>query len=102
MYDNATTRAFLSMLPMTVAMSELNGREKFCKLQRALPAASTEKPATIEAGEIMCWSSDSLVLFYRSFANSCGGYMRLGRILDGAGLEGALGTGEVPVTFSPE
>lgn len=101
-YDSPTARAFLQMLPMTVAMSELNGREKFRRLPRALPSDSTERPATIEAGELMCWSSDCLVLFYRGFRNSYGGYVRLGRILDAEGLETALGVGEATVTFSLE
>lgn len=101
-YDSPTTRAFLRMLPMTVTMSELNGREKFRRLPRALPSDSAERPAIIEAGELMCWSTDCLVLFYRSFANSYGGYVRLGRILDAEGLETALGEGEATVTFSLE
>ncbi|WP_054940638.1 cyclophilin-like fold protein [Paenibacillus ihuae] len=29
MYDNETTRALITQLPMTVNMSELNGQEKY-------------------------------------------------------------------------
>jgi hypothetical protein len=100
MFDNETTRALIAQLPMTVNMSELNRREKYYHLPNDLPAESTERPVTIDAGEIMCWSSNSLVLFYSTFSNSYGGYVRLGRIEDISGLASALGTGNVQVTFS--
>lgn len=100
MYDNETTQALIAKLPMTVNMSELNGREKYYNLSSNLPAKSTESPATINAGEIMCWSSSNLVLFYNTFSNSYGGYVRLGYIEDISGLTSALGKGSVQVTFS--
>jgi hypothetical protein len=100
MLDNETTRALLARLPMTVNMSELNGKEKYYVLPNDLPAETTETPATIYAGEIMRWSTNTLVLFYSTFANSYSGYVRLGRIEDIAGLVTALGSGSVLVTFS--
>lgn len=99
LYDNETTRALLAKLPLTVDMTELNGREKYYHLPEDLPTESTEQPATIHAGEIMCWSSNSLVLFYNTFANSYGGYVKLGVIEDASDLASALGTGNVRVTF---
>lgn len=98
-YDNETTRALFSKLPMTVNMTELNGREKYYHLSENLPAKSTELPPTIHAGEIMCWSSNSLVLFYNTFSNSYGGYVKLGYIEDISGLKEVLGQGNVQVTF---
>lgn len=100
MYNNETTQAFIKQLPMTVNMSELNGREKYYRLSSNLPAESTETPSTINAGEIMCWSSNSLVLFYNTFSNSYGGYVKLGYIEDISGFTSALGTGNVQVTFT--
>lgn len=100
MYNNETTQAFIKQLPMTVNMSELNGREKYYHLSSNLSAESTETPATINAGEIMCWSSNNLVLFYNTFSNSYGGYIKLGYIEDVSGLASALGTGNVQVTFA--
>ena len=41
-----------------------------------------------------------VVLFYTTFSNSYGGYVRLGHIEDISGLASALGTGSVQVTFS--
>ncbi|MDF2503559.1 cyclophilin-like fold protein [Clostridium sp.] len=99
MYDNESTQALIAKLPMTVNMSELNGREKYYNLSSNLPAESTESPATIKAGDIMFWSSSNLVLFYNTFSNSYGGYVRLGYIEDISGLASALGTGSVQVTF---
>lgn len=98
-YDNETTQALFSKLPMTVNMIELNGREKYYHLSEKLPAQSTETPAIIHAGEIMYWSSNSLVLFYNTFSNSYGGYVRLGYIEDIAGLKEVLGKGDAQVTF---
>ena len=100
MLDNETTRAFMALLPMTVNMSELNGNEKYYRLPNDLPTKATERPATIYAGEIMCWSSSNLVLFYSTFSNSYSGYVRLGRIEDISGFASALGPGSVQVTFS--
>jgi hypothetical protein len=100
LYDNKTTQALISQLPMTVDMTELNGREKYYRFSKDLPVESTEQPKTIHAGEIMCWSSDSLVLFYNTFSNSYGGYVRLGYIEDVSGLASAIGRGNVQVTFA--
>lgn len=99
LYDNATTQALLLKLPMTVNMIELNGKEKYYHLSENLPAQPTETPATINAGEIMCWSSNTLVLFYNTYSNSYGGYIKLGYIEDISGLKEALGNGNVQVTF---
>jgi hypothetical protein len=99
LYDNETTRALLAQFPLKLDMSELNGREKYYHLPENLHAERTETPATIQAGEIMLWSSDSLVLFYKTFANSYGGYVKLGYVEDVTGLATALGSGSAQVTF---
>lgn len=99
LFDNETTQALVSKLPMTVNMTELNGREKYYHLPEKLPAKSTEAPATIHAGEIMCWSSYSLVLFYNTFSNSYGDYVRLGYIENISELKEVLGKGDVQVAF---
>lgn len=78
LYDNITTRAFVSQLPMTVNMTELNGKEKYYDLPNGMPVESTDQPQTIHEGEIMYWSSKSLVLFYQTFSNSYNGYVKLG------------------------
>jgi hypothetical protein len=100
LYDNETTRALLAKFPLSLNMTELNGKEKYYHLPEDLPSPSTEKPVTINAGEIMVWSSNNLVLFYNTFPNSYGGYVRLGYVEDVTGLANSLGSGSVQVTFA--
>ncbi|MCL6604291.1 MAG: hypothetical protein K6T94_15605 [Paenibacillus sp.] len=98
--DNETTQALVAQFPMTLQMNELNGLEKYNDLSEDLPAASTERPATIHAGDIMCWSGNTLVLFYQTFSNSNGGYVSLGSVDDPSNLATALGSGNSEVTWS--
>lgn len=99
-YNNETAKAFIGSLPLTINMAELNGNEKYYTLPAALPTSKTERPAVMQAGDIMLWHSNTLVLFYETFANSYDGYTRLGYVTDAKGLAEALGTGGVTVTFS--
>lgn len=95
--DNATARAFVALLPLTVTMSELNGNEKYYHLEGNLPA-SPERVSTIKAGDLMLYGQNSVVLFYESFTTSYS-YTRIGAIDDPAGLKTALGTSNPTVTF---
>ena len=61
LYDNEATRALLRQFPMTLNMSELNGNEKYYHLAENLPSGSTERPLSMKAGDLMCWSGNSLV-----------------------------------------
>ncbi|MBE9462015.1 cyclophilin-like fold protein [Dyadobacter subterraneus] len=103
--DNATVTAFKARLPLTISMSELNGNEKLYNFPANLPT-NASNPGTINTGDLMIYSSNVLVLFYKSFATSYS-YTRLGRIADPSGLEAALaasaaGAGNVTVTFELE
>lgn len=98
-YDNETTRALLSKIPLTLMMNELNGKEKYCRLSDALPVKTTEKPEIIREGELMYWSGDTLVLFYSTYLNSYGGYVKLGHIREVSGLKDAVGQGAVQIRF---
>lgn len=95
--DNATTKAFKAMLPLTINMNELNGNEKFFDLLNDLPINAT-KPATIQNGDLMLYGSKTLVLFYKTFSTSYS-YTRIGRIENPSGLSAALGSGNATVTF---
>lgn len=95
--DNATAEAFKAMLPLTLNMNDLNANEKVTGLTAKLPTKDAN-PGRIKAGDLMIWSSRSLVLFYKSFPTSYS-YTRLGRIDDPTGLAAALGVGDVLVSF---
>ena len=96
--DNETARAFAAMLPLKLELRDLNDNEKVIELPKRLPGEATS-PGTIREGDLMIWSSRSLVLFYKTFPTSYS-YFRLGRIEDTAGLVQAVGDGNVTVTFT--
>ena len=98
--DNEAARAFVSQLPLTLDMPDLNGNEKHQKLPKALPTNVT-RPGTIRNGDLMLWGADTLVVFYLTF-DSPYSYTRLGRIEDAAALPQALGRGQVRVTFAKD
>ena len=94
---NPTVDALKPMLPLTIEMTELNGNEKYFELPTKLPVAAA-KPGTIQAGDLMLWQSNTLVLFYKSFRTSYS-YTRIGRIDNASGLAAAVGSGNVKVRF---
>ena len=96
--DNATARAFAELLPLDLTMEELNGNEKYHYLDQALPA-SPSCPGRIEAGDLMLYGRDCVVLFYQSFDTSYS-YTRIGRLADTTGLSDAVGTADVDVSFA--
>lgn len=98
LYDNETAKSFVESLPMTVNMSELNGNEKYYYLPDSLSMRS-ETPGQIQAGDLMLFGSDCLVLFYETFSTSYS-YTPLGRIGDPSGLAEVVGSGDVEVTFA--
>ena len=97
LYDNAAATAFKNLLPMTINMTEMNGNEKYYDLPNALPTNSSN-PGKIQNGDLMLYGSRTLVLFYKSF-NTSYRYTKLGRVNDAFGLQNALGSGNVTVTF---
>lgn len=95
--ENAAARALVALLPLDLTMEELNGNEKYAGLPQSLPTDSY-RPGTIQTGDLMLWGSNTLVLFYETFATSYS-YTRLGRVDDPAGLAEAVGAGSVRVIF---
>lgn len=95
--NNTSARAFAEILPLTLDMNELNGNEKYAYLGEHLPA-EPQCPKEIQAGDIMLFGSNCLVVFYESFRTRYA-YSRIGKIQDTEGLREALGKETVKVTI---
>ena len=93
--DSEAGKAFISKLPLTLEMNELNGNEKYC-YGVSLPR-SDHYFGSIDAGDLMLYSGNCIVLFY----GSAGGYSytRIGKLESTDGLAAALGNGSVSVRF---
>lgn len=63
--DNETTRDFVSLLPLTLTMGDLFGREKFGELPRPILKGG-KRTRTYEVGDVIYWSpSAHLAIYYR-------------------------------------
>jgi hypothetical protein len=69
LFDNAAANALIQKMPMTILMSELNGNEKCYYMPDNLPTEA-RSVGTINAGDLMLYGSDCLVLFYKRFSTS--------------------------------
>ena len=100
MYDNKTADEFISRLPLTIEMNELNGNEKYYNFQSSF--ATHNKPAgRIHSGDLKIYGDNCLVLFYDSFTSGYS-YTSIGYISETDGLAQALGKGNITVRFSLE
>ncbi len=96
--DTPAAQAFAELLPLSAEMSELNGNEKYLYLDESLPT-DPYRPQTIEAGDVMLYGDDCLVVFYETFPTSYS-YTRIGRLTSVEGLAEAAGPGSASVEFS--
>ena len=91
--NNKTVEEFISLLPKEFTMSELNGNEKYIYIEKTLPTNSY-KPRNINAGDVMLYGNDCLVIFYKSFTTTYS-YTKIGHIDDLPNL----GNGSINVKF---
>jgi hypothetical protein len=91
--DNETANSFVGLLPQELNMRELNGNEKYIYLDTTLPTNSSN-PKRINAGDVMLYGNNCLVIFYKSFDTSYS-YSKIGHIDNLPNL----GNGSISVKF---
>ncbi|TWP24270.1 hypothetical protein ETU10_03230 [Apibacter muscae] len=95
--NNHTSKAFVSQLPLTIEMNDLNENEKYGNLSENLPT-NPLRVNTIHKGDVMLFGSNTLVIFYKSF-NTSYEYSLIGKITHPYDLEKVFGKGKVRVKF---
>ena len=91
--DNETVNSFMKDLPIELEMQELNGNEKYVYLDKSYKT-NASIPERINAGDVMLYGDNCLVIFYQSFDTSYR-YTKIGHINN---LEN-LGNGSITVKF---
>ena len=76
--NNETVKELINLLPLEVTMNELNGNEKYIYLDSKL-STNSSNPKHINAGDVMLYGNNCLVIFYESFDTSYS-YTRIGHI----------------------
>lgn len=98
LFDNPTAQAFTKLLPLNLTMQDHLANEKFANLPHALPT-DDKRAGQIQAGDIMLWQGDTVVIFYENF-NSNYHYTQIGKIQNADTLKSAMGAGTVLVSFT--
>ncbi|MHC5776075.1 MAG: cyclophilin-like fold protein [Nostoc sp.] len=97
--DSKTTQDFVSLLPLTLTMNDLFGREKFAHLPRAI-SEEGERIKTYEVGDVIYWSpGPDVAIYYRHDREEIPdpGIIAIGKI--DAGVEAFNVPGSVEVTI---
>ena len=76
--ENETTKELLERLPLEIEMNELNGNEKYYYFEDKLKSNPFDVEK-IKKGDIMLFSDNCLVLFYKDF-NTKYAYTKLGTL----------------------
>lgn len=97
--DTAAAREVAALFPLSVEMKEWAGnKEYYVGLGKTINGTAPAATA-ITAGDIMLYSSRSLVIFYDNSANTAG-YVKLGHISDSKNLKAALDKAGGKVAFA--
>ncbi|MBW4607430.1 MAG: hypothetical protein KME22_09445 [Hassallia sp. WJT32-NPBG1] len=97
--DSKTTQDFVSLLPLTLTMNDLFGREKFAHLPRAI-SEEGERTKTYKVGDVIYWSpGPDVAIYYRHDGEEIPdpGIITIGKI--DAGVEAFNVPGSVEVTI---
>lgn len=76
--DNETVKELIKLIPQELNMDELNGNEKYVYLNNELPT-NPYNPKRINAGDVMLYGNNCLVIFYKSFDTPYN-YTKIGHI----------------------
>ena len=95
----AQFKDLLATKKQRLTMTELNGNEKYKYLDVSFSTEGSTRPSTINAGDIMLYGSNCIVLFYKTHANDGYSYTKIGHIKNTAGLATAAGTSACTVVF---
>ncbi|MET3901080.1 hypothetical protein ABIB57_005050 [Devosia sp. UYZn731] len=82
--DNASSRALLEMLPVTITMRDHLRQEKTGELPAAVPEA--ERQLDFENGTLGLWGSNDFVIYYRDGSVPRPGIIILGHIRGDASI----------------
>ena len=99
--DGKTSRDFVALLPLTLTMNDLFGREKFAHLPRAI-STEGKRTHTYEIGEIAYWSpGPDVAIYYRNDGEKIPdpGIIVIGKI--DSGVEALNVPGSAKVTIEP-
>ena len=97
--DNKTARDFISLLPLTLTMNDLFGREKYARLPRAI-SQEGKRTHTYQIGDLAYWSpSHDVAVYYRQDGEKIPepGIIVIGKI--DSGVEALNVAGSVKVTI---
>jgi uncharacterized repeat protein (TIGR02543 family) len=95
-YDNASTKALVAKLPMTVRLTQMNGNEYYSYLTGTKLPSAALPVSIIQEGDFMLYGDDCLVIFYKTFTSGYS-YTRLGYVDNPSGLQKALESGSVTI-----
>ena len=88
---------FAKSTPFDLEMVDLNNNEKYYEGKEKLPT-DPYKPGHIDAGDVMLYGDNTIVIFYKSFDTEFS-YTRLGKIKNPDSLENMLEGDKVTVEF---
>jgi hypothetical protein len=100
--ESETTRDLVSLLPLTLTMNDLFGREKFGHLPRAI-SDSGERTHSYQVGEIAYWSAGpDIAVFYRHDGQTipAPGLIIIGKVESGVETLNVPGSLEVTIELA--
>lgn len=96
--NSEAAKKLKSMMPFTVTMNELNGNEKYHYFEYEF-SGGEKTFKTINAGDLMIYGGDCLVLFYDKIKDSPYSYIKVGTLSSTDGLRSVLGSSNAEVEF---